>query len=951
MSRFNGRFSQQLYNEELYNLYELLQYLNYYDNSNPNSQPPTDINGALWLDGDDLKYTANNKWELLFRNRFGLISNMLSPSQPTNPIYGQFWIDNGTLKYYNGSDFVAVKASITDQATNEFGYQNFIILNDFQPYGKSFSASGNTATQYTKNIYFADWKLDSRSNTYYVQVPFSEYKLANYIYSLVYEIKDENTKAVQIMSQNEYQFISDELGTISIYVSEPIDCVLNLIGTYVEGAGVTYFESYNTKYLVPNSVADKYFINYDFTTDYQVNNAVTVSFKEEDVYDKNMTVVHVDPSYLNDITKYLFYINKTEKFIPVQENKNNQYAEYYIFYPDGSSKLLTNDANTENYIPETTGITINDKAFNGYDEAFVLTIVYTFNAFKTKGEVQRISSTIITEGILLDKTDIVDTLVFANESFTDDYTLKNNYLKFNHIDSSINISVIELSKQKITIDNSNIPYDAETGQLIFSNALLNSAFAATDIVDYNKLLIVINNSFYTIDDLIFNNNVSAYYSDIIYSVDIGNVYIIHMDNMIAKSGTIETAGTIPCSFDDIEANNNYYLILNHKIMTSDFIRNTLSGSIYSNQFAIDDSYILIDTYYGAESTLLYTGSFDTNQITLPANNYHLIYLNGNIVIDKETVNDEKLYYDNQIGYDGYDYYYQKGDHFTRISDELQATLNSLTSKYVITGNNLTFAESTELNGSTYTVMAYKYATAVEQPLTVGTIDITEDMLTYTLPIDHQYSKGNGSLSIFINGIKQHPNTYTEDNNTTFTLSESDNNKLLYVIENVEGNETHAYRLIELKESIAGSAGTYTVDSIYPGNIRMFVNGLRMPADMYTVIDPYTITINHLFGQNDHIWLEVRNDYSLREITLPIKYDQITWSTNSTVINYGNMTGDELPEAIINANDFVMVYINGLAYGTGYTIDKQQKTITLDESAKDLFDAHNASNGFITFEWR
>ena len=103
---FNGRQGEQIYNKELYTLYEILKhFLDVPDNPSIGPKSNLEEAGALWLDMQSnpgyshLMYKdKNNKWKPIFDDWFKIIKEIKSQEEPRQPEEGQLWIDkNGVL--------------------------------------------------------------------------------------------------------------------------------------------------------------------------------------------------------------------------------------------------------------------------------------------------------------------------------------------------------------------------------------------------------------------------------------------------------------------------------------------------------------------------------------------------------------------------------------------------------------------------------------------------------------------------------------------------------------------------------------------------------------------------------------------------------------------------------------------------------------------------------------
>ena len=221
------------------------------------------------------------------------------------------------------------------------------------------------------------------------------------------------------------------------------------------------------------------------------------------------------------------------------------------------------------------------------------------------------------------------------------------------------------------------------------------------------------------------------------------------------------------------------------------------------------------------------------------------------------------------------------------------------------------------------------------------------------------------------------------------------NKIFYVIERCEGDETKACerKILTYKNALASkgafSSNSYDTEDLVltRGNIRVFVNGIRQPfgayqtiASMedhkrsmlqsYRILDSRTIQfqdpligglggnegeendprfpIGDIVGTDgsrftsyheiiDEIVIEIRRDFKLREITIPIK-------DNTGIFG----VQDGLPLDLFKTKDKVMIYINGLAYGKEYKIENDSIKL-LNDDIRQLIGLNKTD--VITFEWR
>lgn len=228
------------------------------------------------------------------------------------------------------------------------------------------------------------------------------------------------------------------------------------------------------------------------------------------------------------------------------------------------------------------------------------------------------------------------------------------------------------------------------------------------------------------------------------------------------------------------------------------------------------------------------------------------------------------------------------------------------------------------------------------------------------------------------------NELNKDGYEVDLLSVPNENVIFYVIEPCEtGEEMACEKTILTYKNSLSSSGAFANNTYYDrnmnlckGHVRVFVNGLRQPFGSfkdshnndvicYSIVDSHTIKFNDMLiggscsnlgsindpkfpintlqpNRNhevlDEILVETRNDLNLRELTIPIKNGQVEFTEK-----------DGLPMDLFKTKDFIMIYINGRAYGNNYS--NNGKIIALNDLSKDDAFKFNQEENFITFEWR
>ena len=217
--------------------------------------------------------------------------------------------------------------------------------------------------------------------------------------------------------------------------------------------------------------------------------------------------------------------------------------------------------------------------------------------------------------------------------------------------------------------------------------------------------------------------------------------------------------------------------------------------------------------------------------------------------------------------------------------------------------------------------------------------------------------------------------------------------LTYIIQRAENGQSQACRYCILTEDdmIKGAQNVYTTKkldeahidpitferdtsddfSLFPGKITVYADGLRLPQSAYTVLDNYTITINHdipwigglrypiesYLDVNDKIGtirhlkpeellIEIREDSQWFERTIEVNKESI-----GTINVY---TEDKsVPVSILSTQDTILIFIDGLYHGLslndGYVMDTSMGTISirdrtvLEAIQKDELETYLAKN--------
>lgn len=263
------------------------------------------------------------------------------------------------------------------------------------------------------------------------------------------------------------------------------------------------------------------------------------------------------------------------------------------------------------------------------------------------------------------------------------------------------------------------------------------------------------------------------------------------------------------------------------------------------------------------------------------------------------------------------------------------------------------------NGKIGTYYAYTYANGVEEPLLVGKRALQSNKTEYSVNVKHQFNIEQGALSVYTNKLLDYNMEEESSNIGKFIIPKYsnpefyENGELMYIVERPEQTENiSCWREILTAEdrSLEYSQGYNTTISLLPGYVNVYVNGVQLERTHFTIIDEHTLVLHvttvggqrnfdindqstwnkylHYNNQgeceiscqrDDHIMVEVRQDYNLKTQTVRVRYPgQRTFS----------LEDDGIPKSLILTQDYVKIFINGIIYTGEYTINRDNCSITL-----------------------
>lgn len=998
---FVGRSSEELYNSELHKLFEVMQHI-IDQPSDPTMGPITGRNGALWLDrtsGGDLKFKNNDTWETVFNDKFRMICEILSPEEPSIPVSGQLWLNDGILMYFSGSEWLPVKSVNVAAEFNLSAFEQFLIISPVPAAGKLVVDENNVNAGKIQKLYKEEEFLVTDILTTYTLTTGTYYLDTSSINVYVEGLKLPKSHFEEI-DETSIRIIKDPLDRQPTAPNAKTLVVIEYLNkaSYdsVDFSTPIVLEpsDTNTQFLLPSVELDRFFIDGMHTDDYKEISDVAIEYPTAGLQGKFASAIHVNPKKLTNVRKRLFKIDKLNPIIPVTET----HTEYYGI-KNGIGKFLLKAKNNSEYVSIAQGIKLLPETAAKYD--FIETITYEFKNVKGTGSMQK-GKVSLSETTSIYIGEISDPLcVFVQGLYLDEdplnYVYEDGFLKLK-LETKMDVGVIAFPKKEVgTIASLN---EKQQGIITINNT-------------YNRLLVFVygenldwslaDYEFDSLDDsIIYINKAKEGMRYAIVETKVADPE----EEMFYKSGVIQKDPYTQDCFIALEENEladdeGVILFVNGLLMmkkdvTIDTANNRID--IYGG-FEEGLEYVLLKDPFGRFIFSDYV-SFNTLPLKQRAD-ATLVYIENQLATDAKAVYTSRLPEKGMPGEikqlllnDSSDwYYYHAVNGWTQVIDELEIeTLENSAASYVADDYTINILQNFGKKDCVY--YAYQYANSVEQPLLRGVIKTLEGKEEYRTAFNHVFPANKNALSIWQNGLRQYPDTtgdpenfngYFELGNSKFKVPNPIDGIMFYVVEKPEGSEVKSCerQVLTKDDVIEGTKNIFKTNiPLWPGNIRVFVSGLRQPESAFKVIDNYQIMIKDdvlIYPSNfptesveledgsfvdierkhpDSILIEVRQDYALKEITLPIRYSgQNEWSVaprNPDDITKG---GDGLPESILTSKDFIMIYINGMAYGKDYRIDEDQGKIILTNDTitntlgKDPIDEYFKANPDKYDEWR
>lgn len=889
--RFNGRQGEQIYNEEMYALYEILRH--YFDapvDSEAYMGPESGLerSGALWLDNRSgtphLLVRDNNKiWKPFYDDWFKIIKDIRTGGdEPADPIEGQLWInEKGVLHWHNGSMFTPIKSKLADSTDfNANSFQNFLIIDPLKMTG------GYIVENLSKIAQMAGGILEWQPNRLY-QIGDLVYHTDHLGETKFYEISD---------------IYKDSTG-------EPITSDLEfyelLKGGYLQAVDL------KAQYLIPSETMDRIFLDGYYTGDdvYEKLSDVCIQISLSVYQGKAVAAVHVNPTALKNIKKKIIRIEKDEtkygEYSMIKVGPDN--TEYYGF-KDGFGQFLVKN---EDYIVKANGIQLIGKALEMYD--FVYCITYDFETrIKNEGVLYRGTIQLNNQTcIYIGQIDPADKLlVFVQGLCLEDYYWsydcydKSGLIRFNGYDK--NGKVTDVPEDMVTplfeskSDVAVMRFRKKTNTGVFTADMLENMtvdqnetqFEGTYLNNEGKIRYVASVPVPEdyVQPLIFvqGPNLNVTLGDyeivdgkaVIRGANPGSAYYI-VDamrhdgfNMYGETGAISSDCCIPINDDSILTGESRPLVFvdGFYISTRD-LDNADNDNLKIHGLTEGQTYTLLKDLDDENYQLLFDGEVSFTTIPMKEEiDDAVVYVGNSIIVDGGSCYTTSKRTDNAVSNeirlilsDGVEdwYYFDAGSsEWTSIKDsEYKVMLDMTSSGYSVDTKTINILQNFGEMDCTY--YAYVYADNIEKPLVKGYTSSCLDVdgeLFYKLDFRHTYPTNVNALSVWMNGVKQvikeHQIVDVDINGRERIVqgfivpkpTDAFGNELAkyptcyYVIERPESGEYRSCTQEILVEPVG--INTYSTNDVImaPGVLRVFIDGYRQPSNSYIVNNMNTITL-------------------------------------------------------------------------------------------------------------
>lgn len=767
-------------------------------------------------------------------------------------------------------------------------------------------------------------------------------------------------KPVRALTQDSSQF---NLSSFEDFIlASPITCKESV----VDKNGIDHIQS-----IAPSLETDKIFLNTDAYFDYTKVTPVCFDIEKELVDLARTSIIHVNPGKLTAIKKRFFKVDRLNPKISCTPTN----TEYYGFHNDdpyGEFLVPRHEDNEEGYTIMDDGI------FLSYDQAqnysYVLSVTYEFSWIRSTGSLEQ---------------------SLANES-KQKYYVQDGYEPLALFVEGYNLEPSEYSEEALS-QTFELHENVSTKEVLAMHVTRPESGFVTELNMKDQGVIKPYQKY--VEPLLFVNGEALRPEIEDLEVKSGVYYINNAQrdmpwqfielydertkyNMFESAGyvtDINENGTPVVKFDNkhILPDDPVVLFINGVLINPrDVIRNDTAGTLtvsnLKNDGKVRFDYILLKDRYGN----LYDETKVRPAVGLNSFNESMVYVDGKLICSNTSVKElsshdtarangarhneiKNFQRPNDPDENGWFVFNELKNDWDKLDESEIPICKMISSSYENTYKALRFSlELTAAQMEKTHIFAYRYASSIEYPLLITNVDVKNQKRIYT---STQYRHGLGQLRVWLDGVRIYPQTDKYDGivedprGNYFDLPTEYTGRVTYIIERTERSQTESCTSEVLDETnlVPGHINIYrTQKSLYPGRVTVYINGIRMSKDDFTIFDNHTLLIENkeaLIGPADNypeekvlgetktihhdiadcILVEVRQD-ERQEHTATIK-DFPCYEI--PVSDYG------LENTILESQDEVLIFVDGLFFGSkmneGYRIDSVKGKITLlDESLTD-----------------
>lgn len=995
-----GRGSEQLYNDESHKVFESVKHLT--DSPGTNKEPVAKAPRSIWHDEphNALKWwdPVTKTWRKYFESEFRITSEILSILPPDGPVRGQLWIHNGVLCYYDGSNWQPIKALLQDGSQFSLDvFRNFILISPLWKIGNTvvpdadIEAFKKLRREYLQGVinYEDDamvegdgtkWDFDHECDIDEATLPVLDQEATAQL--LVPQIDYDRIFLNHDLDTSKYQEVSKVC--ISYKKKDIADSVVSLV--HINPGRITgitkrlfkidrnnprvQVQPGNTEFygfhkgnpygelLVPDQ-DDQNFC--DYTT---VEDGILLSYNAAQNYDYVLTITY-DFSWMKT-TGRLSKVNS-------KEASNSFYIDDY----KGPVKVFVNGYDLEDpYFSEDS-----DSGTVVFKEDVSDLEVQALHVPKREYGYIRLLD-VNNNAIIRPLRTYKTPLLFVNGQAMDPVQ---DQISWNN-DGTVTIPGAKLDMMWSIVDLTGI---VDTMDNVVFTAPMKSGTINDDCYVHYASEMIPNSS--TNNAILFINGLLVKKEDLKFDRTNHVISVIGSDG---KTNTLRPGQQYILIYD------KYNWLYDDKQLSPALPVGTFSdslvyinGKLICNAPAIETFALMTDTNVAGEK-VTYPGVF--NEIKCFKTELH--DARGNY---SGVSKDYRIYNYKNGTWDVFD-----KNEIKDLDTVVYGYENMPRSVHILIPSTTTSKKTDPIYIPPYTseddveIYAFNYANKIEHALEIHTIEADADHPILTVgnnkyydakqkkevafsdpnknKLSVAYLPNKNTLRVWCNGIRQYPATDKFDgiqesiDGKSFTLPYPFVGKITYLVELPENGQDKpcTVELLDNTNIKPGYVNMYiTEQPLFPGRVTVYLNGIRLPADAFTLMDNYTLLINgdtQLIGTHNNYETEpylcgsdkktlhhtekvIENIGGKEQVTdtyewpdrllVEVRQDERQEATLETTghptyeISVANR--DDIDQTIIEPADELMIFVDGLYFGpsknNGYIVNPARGTIGITDA--------------------